>query len=53
MSLWEDKRIVNAKIDYFALFRELRENERYKMIGDNSENLTMRLPCREVFARGQ
>ncbi|GAK54765.1 hypothetical protein U27_01595 [Candidatus Vecturithrix granuli] len=31
----------------------LSEEELYKMTGDNPENLTMRLPCREVFARGQ
>jgi tRNA(Arg) A34 adenosine deaminase TadA len=31
----------------------LSEEALYRMTGDNSENLTMRLPCREVFARGQ
>ena len=31
----------------------LSEEELYHMTGDNPENLTMRLPCREVFARGQ
>ncbi len=31
----------------------LSEAELYKLTGDNPDNLTMRLPCREVFARGQ
>ena len=31
----------------------LSEAELYKLTGDNPENMTMRLPCREVFARGQ
>jgi tRNA(Arg) A34 adenosine deaminase TadA len=31
----------------------LSEAVLYQMTGENPENLTMRLPCREVFARGQ
>ncbi|PIE32652.1 tRNA-specific adenosine deaminase [candidate division KSB3 bacterium] len=31
----------------------LSESELYKLTGDNPENLTMHLPCREVLARGQ
>lgn len=31
----------------------LSEADLYQMTGDNPENLTMHLPCREVFARGQ
>ncbi len=31
----------------------LSESELYAMTGDNPENPTMRLPCREVFAKGQ
>jgi len=31
----------------------LSESELYNMTGDNAENLTMRLPCRDVFAKGQ
>ena len=31
----------------------LSEEALYRMTGDNPENLTMKLPCREVFARGQ
>ena len=31
----------------------LSEEALYRMTGDNPENLTMKLPCREVFAKGQ
>ncbi len=31
----------------------LSEEALYQMTGDNPENLTMRLPCREVLAAGQ
>jgi len=31
----------------------LSEAALYQITGDNPENLTMRLPCREVFAKGQ
>ena len=31
----------------------LSEVSLYEMTGDNPENLTMKLPCREVFAKGQ
>ena len=31
----------------------LSEAALYQMTGDNPENLTLQLPCREVFAKGQ
>jgi tRNA(Arg) A34 adenosine deaminase TadA len=32
---------------------DLSKTELYKLTGDHPENLTMRLPCRDVLARGQ